>query len=496
MLKHQIYILKHTPINSVINEDEALNCESSSSEGESIESSLVSDSEEQVFDVYEKMELPAAVKELYKRFCISDKVGFLIENPVRKLPEQFAKWEELAKNVVDLLEKNCFRKTIEEELKIIDDSVLQSREEMFHAAAILTHIGAAYVNDQNFGGPAQVLPAQIAVPWFNICSRLKIHPTLTNYIAANCNWDLHDSSKPAELDNLKAITSLTRNRAYEWFMMIPVRMEIQNAPVLNSLMSIRHILQLSIKEWDEDTIVNNFKRAEISLREMTTTLMRMRDHIDPMEFYHGMRPYLAGSYNNPGLPNGLIFEGVSEEGKRFIGGSAAQTAITPSMDAMIPVKHHQAVVDYNLKLRHYIPKEHREFLEYLDNGPTLTDMIAESENEVICEAFNNFIDAYVHMRSSHITIVTSFIVLPASSKKEDFLKTQSKRKDQSEQFVDDDPDSSAAQKGEKEEVPEEVRRMQRRKYSRSHSLSDVGTGGTPFMVYLKSIRDATDAAKL
>ncbi len=123
----------------------------------------------------------------------------------------------------------------------------------------------------------------------------------------------------------------------------------------------------------------------------------------------------------------MIFEGVSEEGKRFIGGSAAQTAITPSMDAMIPVKHHQAVVDYNLKLRHYIPKEHREFLEYLgetkapenlshnfvlDNGPTLTDMIAESENEVICEAFNNFIDAYVHMRSSHITIVTSFIVLP------------------------------------------------------------------------------------
>lgn len=84
--------------------------------------------------------------------------------------------------------------------------MLTSREEMFHAAAILTHIGAAYVNDQNFGGPAQVLPAQVAVPWFNICARLKIHPTLTNYIAANCNWDLHDPTKPPELDNLKAIT--------------------------------------------------------------------------------------------------------------------------------------------------------------------------------------------------------------------------------------------------------------------------------------------------
>ena len=67
----------------------------------------------------ESMELPAEVKELFKRFCVSEKVGFLIENPVRKLPERFGQWEELAKNVVDLLEKNVFRKTIEEDLQII-----------------------------------------------------------------------------------------------------------------------------------------------------------------------------------------------------------------------------------------------------------------------------------------------------------------------------------------------------------------------------------------
>ena len=143
MLKHKILILKRkinslysflcdksrnlrliktfsdTPLHTAINEDEALHCEISSSEEESTESSLVSDPEEQVFDVHEMMELPAAVKELYKRFCISENVGFLIENPVRKLPEQFQKWEELARNVVDLLEQNKFRKSVEEELKII-----------------------------------------------------------------------------------------------------------------------------------------------------------------------------------------------------------------------------------------------------------------------------------------------------------------------------------------------------------------------------------------
>ena len=40
--------------------------------------------------------------------------------------------------------------------------------------------------------PSQFLPEQIAIPWFRICERLGILPTLTDYIAANCNWTLHD----------------------------------------------------------------------------------------------------------------------------------------------------------------------------------------------------------------------------------------------------------------------------------------------------------------
>ena len=81
---------------------------------------------------------------------------------------------------------------------------------------MLTHLGAAYVNDQNYGQPCPYIPEQIAIPWFGVCQKLKIVPTLTDYIAANCNWTLHDQAGKAELENLKALYTYTEDRGYEW----------------------------------------------------------------------------------------------------------------------------------------------------------------------------------------------------------------------------------------------------------------------------------------
>ena len=78
--------------------------------------------------------------------------------------------------------------------------------------------------------------------------------------------------------------------------------------------------------------------------------------------------------------------------------------MTPSMDALIPIKHHQAVKDYNMKLRNYIPHEHKLFLEYLDDHPTLTDLLKKRADEGLISKFNEYIDSYANLRNNHIRV--------------------------------------------------------------------------------------------
>ena len=259
-------------------------------------------------------------------------------------------WHDLCDRIVDLLEANKYRATIDNELEVLDHTLLKTREERFCAVGLLTHLGAAYINDQNYGVPAERIPPQLAVPWYRVCEELHILPTLTDFTAANCNWSLHDQSKGYILDNLKAIVTLTRHRGYEWFMMIPVSMEMEFGPLLLNILTIHYQLK---KALENETTVNDEEMKERwsicikAMKKMVLNFMRMREHLDPMDFYHGMRPYLAGSYNNPGLPNGLIYEGISNEGKRYIGGSAAQSCMAPFLDAIISVHHQRPIEDYN-----------------------------------------------------------------------------------------------------------------------------------------------------
>ena len=84
--------------------------------------------------------------------------------------------------------------------------------------------------------------------------------------------------------------------------------------------------------------------------------------------------------------------------------------MTPALDALIPIRHQGPINDYNVRVRDYVPPEHKRFLEYLDVSPSLRELLVEYKSDSIIEKFNSFIDAYAEQRSKHIQVKTSFFI--------------------------------------------------------------------------------------
>lgn len=169
--------------------------------------------------------------------------------------------------------------------------------------------------------------------------------------------------------------------------------------------------------------------------KMTTSLNTMREGCHPFIFYHRVRPFLAGWKSNPALPNGVKYEGVymkwedrpipsedavktdnvspnfgspsgswlkgamSSEGKGglaecpsqfFSGGSAAQSALLPFLDILLGIDHSAHDSSPNSKgflasMRQYMPRQHREFLQYLEGETCIRNFMTSCRKELVKE---------------------------------------------------------------------------------------------------------------
>ena len=97
---------------------------------------------------------------------------------------------------------------------------------------------------------------------------------------------------------------------------------------------------------------------------------RMPEKCDPFIYYNRVRPYIFGWKNNPATPEGVIYEGVEDyngEPQLFRGETGAQSSIVPALDALLGVTHsNDPLREYLDEMRLYMPKEHRELLNGLD----------------------------------------------------------------------------------------------------------------------------------
>jgi indoleamine 2,3-dioxygenase len=185
---------------------------------------------------------------------------------------------------------------------------------------------------------------------------------------------------------------------------------------------------------------------------MIATLRRMPEYCDPYIYYHRVRPYIHGWKNNPALPDGLVYDGVDTyRGKpqKFRGETGAQSGIIPAIDAALGVAHGpDELRSYLMEMREYMPAGHRAFVEAIERRSTVRQVVtgAGGGEKSLTSAYDACLRRVEEFRSIHLEYAASYI----------FRQAQ---------------DASA-------------------------NPTSVGTGGTPFMPYLKKHRGETRDSRI
>jgi len=373
---------------------------------------------------------------------LSAERGFLPEtDPLQRLPQPFEVWENTALGLPKLFASDHLRRTLEH-LPPFPLEAIDTDRERERAMVLLSYLGHAYV----WGGPkpAEVLPRRLAVPWHAVAQRLGRPPVLSYSSYALHNFYRLDAVRQIECGNIALIQNFLGGIDEEWFILIHVEIEKRAAPAL----AVLHSCIDAAESADAACLEILLTQVESSMARMHASLLRMPEWCDPYIYYHRVRPYIHGWKNHPDLPAGLIYEGVyGDRPQQFRGETGAQSAIVPALDATLGVSHKEDILrTYLQEMRTYIPPAHRAFIESLEARGPVRGFVERAARASLTAVHDACVERLYQFRALHLEYAAAYI----------FRQAQTDEKN-------------------------------------PHA---VGTGGTPFMQYLKKHRDETAEHRL
>lgn len=287
------------------------------------------------------------------------------------------------------------------------------------------------------------LPANLSVPIWALAKRLGQQPLLPYSAYVLDNWDRLDPSGPITLDNIWMIQNFLAGQDEAWFVLVHVAIEARAGEMLAAIPALIEAAEQGAHAAMEAGLFTCSRVWD----DINAIFDRMPERCDPYVYFHRVRPYIHGWANNPALGEGLIYEGVTETGGKpqaFRGQTGSQSSIVPAMDALLGVGHAADPLRSFLDELHiYRPPAHRAFIDVVRAHSRVREVIAASGNSSVRELYNTNIRSLARFRTRHLEYAASYINRQAR-------------------------DSAG-------------------------NDTDVGTGGTPFMKYLKKHRDEAEA---
>jgi indoleamine 2,3-dioxygenase len=374
-----------------------------------------------------------------KAFDLSRERGFLPQHdPARVLPAELARWDELAADLPKLLTAGRVRTALRD-LPVLDTRALTGEGPLRRAMLVLSYFGHAFV----WGGaePAPLIPASVAVPWWAVAARLGRPPVLSYASYALDNWRRLDPAGPLELGNLAILQNFLGGVDEDWFILVHLEIEARAARVLRELGPA----SAAAAAGDALGLTSRLEEIAAGIESLCQSLHRMPELCDPYVYYRRVRPYIHGWKDHPSLPEGVVYEGVRELGarpQRLRGETGAQSGIVPALDAALGVTHAEDPLrSYLAEMRDYMPPGHREFLGALEASAPVRAAVLASSDPDLRAAYDECLRWLESFRSTHL--------------------------DYAARYIHQQRPSGAA------------------------NPTAVGTGGTPFMAYLRKHRDET-----
>ena len=291
--------------------------------------------------------------------------------------------------------------------------------------------------------PPQHLPANLARPIVALADRLDQAPLLPYSGYVLDNWYRLDKSAPIDLDNIAMHQNFLGGVDENWFVLVHVAIEAEAGVLLDNAVA----LIAAAEQADAGEAERLLVEMDAAWERIYGHFARMPERCDPYVYFHRVRPYIHGWANNPALGEGLVYEGVEKFAGRpqaFRGQTGSQSSIVPAMDALFQVGHSDDPLKAFLtELHQYRPMAHRRFIEDLGARSNVREFVGQAGSPGLTAAFNACIEQAARFRTRHLEYAASYINKQAGS------------------IAGNDP--------------------------------DVGTGGTPFMRYLKKHRDENRA---
>jgi len=270
------------------------------------------------------------------------------------------------------------------------------------------YIASAYVHLPG-EEPITILPNYIAIPLVHLANKLKRKPILSYASYCLNNWstiNYETSLNQITVDNI----TLQQNFCYkyksdeDWFILIHVDIEARAAEALLALNRFKN----QHKTWTDNCegLMSILADIDDSIKSMNQTLSRMPERCRASVYYKEVRPFIF-SFEN------IIYEGCyNNEPQTYRGETGAQSSIIPALVAALGIYHKSSLLTEHLDvMREYMPENHRRFIVELetlrDNNSSLRRYCLECKDSA--EMYNKCVNGLLSFRMKHLEYAINYI---------------------------------------------------------------------------------------